>query len=105
MVAAWVRGRQIKRDCRLCHAQKNLKKDWACDGGEERVLYRGLGEITIDRCYLRYVDDWTVTVYRLYDHYCEGRMPVQGAVLDQPADLLDAFEIIRGAVHSAQEAI
>ncbi len=103
MVAAWVRGRQIKRSCRLCRDNPHLREDWACEGGETRLIYRGCGDVEIDRCYLQYVDEWTVQVFRLYDHYCEGRMPVQGAVLDQPADMLDAFEIIRDAVTTARE--
>ncbi|MEA3225401.1 MAG: hypothetical protein U9Q07_05580 [Planctomycetota bacterium] len=59
------------------------------------VIYRNTPyQMDLDKCYMKYVSPDVSTVLTLHDHFRNGCMPFAGGVMDQPAVLLDAFNLV-----------
>ena len=54
------------------------------------------------RCPRAVVPSWCRKVIQAYMHYQNGHLPNKGTWLDQPADLMEAFEVVATAIEHFQ---
>lgn len=66
-------------DCQSCNAQ--LRRLRNCEPGKDIKTIDG---IEIDRCPLKYVDDFVLTYLHAYHEYKNGFYPTNEGWLDQP---------------------
>lgn len=84
--------------CAKCREQPELRAAWKCEptGQTEFVIARGKPgwELSLDHCPLKGLPRWVGEAMRLWGHWREGRLAVNGGVLDQAAAYIEAMECL-----------
>jgi len=97
-----------KWNCEACirttdSATRNAVK--GCNGGKTFGLATG-GRVvfTVTRCIGNYYNSSVFEFYRAFRLYQKGVMPFEGALMDQPAKVLDVFSVLEALDFERQSA-
>lgn len=82
-----------------------------CYGNPGPSIHNINNEIFFSKCIGNYFDHGIANLISLNEHFQKGVMPFRGALLDQPAKIIEAFSVIESIkrdqqikAHQAQEA-
>ena len=115
MLAVAVATGELRNDCRICTRVPEARAAWGCDApvtpflsidcpaclGFDPKCERCKGDprgILIDRCPFSTMSPGIAAIIPYYADWQQGRMPVEGGVLDQSAAFVEAMRFLDSAV-------
>lgn len=92
----------FKEHAKGCPTDPTARKLEGCDEATVVPTFQIDGQ-SFHRCPLHYVDEDVLEVVRLWKWSRKGHLPCEGGVMDQPAVLMEAIDLIDSSFESALE--
>lgn len=69
-----------------------------CDGSKGQWSTWEIDGKTLGRCPLTLIEKGTHETLQAYSHYLKGYLPVQGGILDQTSQFVEAVKVIEASI-------